>query len=84
MPQLEARLPDSRLEYSLFLRGRGPCRDTIGSPVRSSSGASPYLVTHSVGGAAVPEPQIPQLGGTQVEGSGAQHLVCSTWGVGGL
>lgn len=39
-----------------------------------------YLVTHSVGGAAVAEPQIPQLGGTQVELSEAQSLVCFTSG----
>lgn len=79
MPQLEARLPDSRLKYSLFLLGWGPCRDkgclASGILVRSC-----YLVTYCVGGAAVSEPQIPQLGGTQVEPSGAQSLVCFTSG----
>lgn len=61
MPQLEARLPDSRLEHSLFLLGQGPGRDK-GCLVNGILVKFCYLVTHSVGGAAVAEPQIPQLG----------------------
>lgn len=79
MPPLEARRPDSRLESSLFFLGRGPSRDK-GGLANGVLVRFCYLVTHSVGGAAVAEPQIPQLGGTQVEPSEAWSLVCFTSG----